>query len=63
MQPVCQRLILLVKHWAGDIIFESITTYALAMLCIFYLQTNGYLISVDKLFELNKHKPLNISGK
>ncbi|XP_048518939.1 uncharacterized protein LOC109544405 isoform X3 [Dendroctonus ponderosae] len=62
MQPVCQRLILLVKSWAGYIIFENITTYALAMLCIFYLQTHGYLISVDKLFELNKHKPINISG-
>jgi hypothetical protein len=53
---------MLVKKWAEHVSFENITTYALAVMCIFYLQVNGYLLSVEKLRKINKTEPKVING-
>ncbi|XP_050307942.1 terminal uridylyltransferase Tailor-like [Anthonomus grandis grandis] len=61
LEPACQELILLVKQWAGLTIFERISTYALAIMCIFYMQSNGHLPSVEGIRRLNDvpHKSIN----
>ncbi|KAL3266561.1 hypothetical protein HHI36_010727 [Cryptolaemus montrouzieri] len=54
LQPIAQKLILLLKKWSHlCALNENITTYAFAMMTIFYLQTEKYLISVKTLKELN----------
>ncbi|CAG9766954.1 unnamed protein product [Ceutorhynchus assimilis] len=62
LQPVSQQLMLLVKKWTTSIYFENVTTYSSAILCIFYLQVNGYLLSVEKLREINKAEHPTIAG-
>ncbi|XP_045480499.1 uncharacterized protein LOC123684998 [Harmonia axyridis] len=55
LQPASQKLILLLKKWSHLCgLNENITTYALAMLGIFYLQKSNYLLSVQTLKELNR---------
>lgn len=58
-----QELILLVKKWAEYIYFENVTTYALAMMCIFYLQVNDYLPSVQSIRILNGNDHPTITGE
>lgn len=63
LQPMSQSFILVLKMWSHqNNISEHITTYALAIMGIFYLQTKGYLISVKQLRELNENKGLTIYG-
>ncbi|XP_072383510.1 uncharacterized protein [Diabrotica undecimpunctata] len=63
IQPITQPLILILKKWLQFTqMSEHITTYALATLVIFYLQVNGYLLSVKQLNELNPAPAPVISG-
>lgn len=53
LQPISQQFILVLKKWSeSNKLSEHITTYAIAILAIFYLQINGYLLSVKKIREL-----------
>ncbi|XP_028133499.2 uncharacterized protein LOC114328743 isoform X1 [Diabrotica virgifera virgifera] len=63
IQPITQPFILILKKWLQFTqMSEHVTTYALAMLVIFYLQVNGYLLSVEKLNALNPLPAPVISG-
>ncbi|KAJ8927156.1 hypothetical protein NQ314_020429 [Rhamnusium bicolor] len=63
LQPIAQPFILLLKKWSEhNNLTEHITTYALAIMAIFYLQINNYLLSVKKLRELNPKEPMVING-
>ncbi|XP_066154561.1 uncharacterized protein [Euwallacea fornicatus] len=62
LQPVCQQLILLIKKWVDLVVYENITTYAFAIMCIFYLQVIGYLPSIKRIRELNVAEHKVISG-
>lgn len=64
LQPITQPLILTIKQWSLYCqLNENITTYALAMLAIFFMQTKKYLPSVKKLRELNPGEVRVIDGK
>ncbi|XP_044748094.1 uncharacterized protein LOC123309186 [Coccinella septempunctata] len=55
LQPISQKLILLVKKWSHLCgLNENITTYALAMLGIFYLQKKKLLLPVQVIKKLNE---------
>ncbi|KAL1509669.1 hypothetical protein ABEB36_004375 [Hypothenemus hampei] len=56
LQPMCQKLILIIKKWAKSIGFDNISNYALSIMCIFYMQINEYLLSVKQIRELNNNK-------
>ncbi|XP_018572666.1 uncharacterized protein LOC108912018 [Anoplophora glabripennis] len=63
LQPITQPFVLLLKKWSQHNNFtEHISTYALALTAIFYLQVNNYLLSVKKLRELNPEPSLVIDG-
>ncbi|XP_057651004.1 uncharacterized protein LOC130890744 [Diorhabda carinulata] len=63
IQPITQAFILILKKWSSlNNLDEYITTYALAMLAIFYLQVNDYLLSVKELKRLNPNPAPIISG-
>lgn len=63
IQPITQALILILKKWSSlNKLDEHITTYALAMLAIFYMQVNDYLLSVRELKRLNQNPAPIISG-
>lgn len=64
LQPILQPLILLLKKWSDCCeIKEYITSYALAIMAIFYLQVNGYLYSVKTIRQYNVQKAKVIDGK
>lgn len=55
LQAVSQPFILVLKMWSHhNGLSEHITTYALAIMAIFYLQTKGYLLSVKQVRQLNQ---------
>lgn len=63
MLPICQPFILILKMWSHENnLSEYITTYAIAIMAIFHLQTKGYLLSVKQLRYLNPGKSLTICG-
>ncbi|XP_023017587.2 uncharacterized protein isoform X1 [Leptinotarsa decemlineata] len=63
IQPITQPFILMLKKWSFyNNLQEHITTYALALLAIFYLQINNYLLSVKKIKELNPAEAQTING-
>ncbi|KAK9876642.1 hypothetical protein WA026_014020 [Henosepilachna vigintioctopunctata] len=63
LQPISQTLILVIKKWSHlCVLHENITTYAMAMLTIFYLQTEKYLLSVDTVKTLNPTESRVIDG-
>lgn len=60
LQPIAQPFILLVKKWSSYILLECVNTYAFAVMCIFYLQVNGFLLSVERLRNLHNSNNLTI---
>lgn len=63
LQPITQPFILLLKRWAELCkLNDNLTTYALAIMAIFFLQVNGYLLSVKQLREINSGEPQFIDG-
>lgn len=64
LQPMTQHLVLMLKHWSHySKLNEHISTYALSMMAIFYLQTRGLLLSVKQLKELNPEISPIIDGR
>lgn len=56
-------MILMLKQWSQySKLDEHISTYALAMMAIFYLQVNGHLLSVKQLKALNPEPAPVIDG-
>lgn len=63
IQPIAQQLILVLKMWSQhNNLYEHITTYALAIMAIFFLQTKCLLLSVKTLRHFNDDKSLTICG-
>lgn len=63
IQPITHPFILLLKKWSHLCgLNEHITTYALAIMAIFYLQKNEYLMSIKYLRYLNPGQSSIIDG-
>ncbi|XP_018326793.1 uncharacterized protein LOC108738065 [Agrilus planipennis] len=63
VQPAAQSLILYLKEWSKVTkMNERITTYAVAMMAIFFLQMNSYLLPVEILKRLMSNAVVHIDG-
>lgn len=63
MQPYVQKMILLLKKWSSACNLHLLSSYALTMMTIFYLQVSNYLPSVETLKRINNFKCNIIDGE
>ncbi|KAI4458616.1 poly a polymerase cid pap -related [Holotrichia oblita] len=62
LQTVLTPTLLYLKEWYASTNLSGLSSYALTMLMIFYLQTTGYLLSVKDLRLINSEKGQIIDG-
>lgn len=63
LQPSVRPAMLYLKEWYNKSeLANSITSYALIMMLIYYLQTTGHLFSVTKVREINRASGPVING-
>ncbi|GJQ74416.1 hypothetical protein Trydic_g21287 [Trypoxylus dichotomus] len=62
LQTILRPTMLYLKEWYAVTNITGISSYALTMLMIFYLQTTGYLLSVKELRVINAEKGTVIDG-
>lgn len=63
VQPSLRKLILILKYIMSFTTFDRVSTYALSMMAIFYMQTNNYLPSLKRVRELDPTPSKIIAGK